>query len=324
MELVLEVVRESSGLLCANLSLLFFITLTLIFPVSSITLSQVFTNGLLSGKLSSHFQGVAEAGGLLESPFNRALYLHLSQALLCQALCFPVIITLWLLAKTAILYIIGCSHHGKEASIVGFLNEGPWLWSRLAVTYLWICLMVLGFASCVILSPLLVAGLVESLALSGSFLGLLETPLVVVYSVAFAHMLIVFNLATVVSVVEKRWGGGALLKALFLLRARMQPALLLFLLSTVATFMVECVFQQRVLGGIAAAASALWEAPLLIFLYSFLYLFDTIMTFVLYHACQQQDASDRENAPPHETHCTLEHFSIAVEMMEQCRKMYSV
>ncbi|MCO5594734.1 hypothetical protein L7F22_048767 [Adiantum nelumboides] len=319
---VLDIVRESSVLLCANLPILFFITLTLIFPVSSITLSHVFSNGPLAEKLSSHFHRVAVAGGLLDSPINKNLYIYSSQALFSHVLCFPITISLWLLAKTAILYIVDCYYVHREASILGFLHKGPKLWSRLATTYLYTCILVLGFAGLVMVSPLILLGITESLQAPGSLLSILETPLVMVFCVAFAHMLMVFDVANVVSVAEKRCGGSAVRRALSLLKGRVQVALTLLVLAKFAAFMAEGVFQNRVLGA-HMPTNSLCEAPVLIFLYSFIHLFRTIMSFVFYRWCLQETcpACQSPPSPDFPSSATLQHLSITVEITEQCRKM---
>lgn len=322
MECVLDIVRESSGLLCANLPVLLFITLVLIFPVSSITLSQVMTNGLLADQLSTHIQHHLAQAGLHPTSFNRLFYLQLSQTVITQAFSFPVIITLWLLAKTAIFYITGCSYHGREATVTGFLIEGPRVWSRLAVTYLCGSVMVLGLTGLVVVWPVVAAKVVGSL---GSMY--LEAALLAVYAVVLAHMLVVLNLGSVVSGVEERCcGGRALFKALVLLkRRRMQAALLLFLITATATAALECAFQYRVLGRngptiLPPPSASLLEAPLLVFAYSFLCLFDTIMSFAFYHACQS--AAETASHCHHHHEEEDDHFSIAVEMVEQqCRKI---
>ncbi|KAH7442942.1 hypothetical protein KP509_02G009000 [Ceratopteris richardii] len=319
---LLEIVRESTALLCKDLPIFMFITLTLIFPVSCITLSQVFSESPLAGSLSLHLHKIAEAGGLLQSPINQALFTYSSQALLSHAFSFPVFITVWLLAKTATLYIAHCSDIDRQPSLLGFLSKGPRLWSRLAVTYLYTCVLVLGFTSFAMASPLILVGVTQSVGGSRSVLALIAALLAMVLSIGFAHLLMTSEVAHVVSVVEKKCAGRALLRALNLLQGRAQLALILLVVSELAAFMADGAFQKRVMA--AQTATSLLEAPFLIFFHSFIRLFQIIVNFVFYRSCFEEPSAEYEIPPSPDAPFPLQQISVAVEIMDQCSKIYTV
>ncbi|KAI5065537.1 hypothetical protein GOP47_0020232, partial [Adiantum capillus-veneris] len=336
---VLDIVRESTGLLCSSLlPILLLITLVLIFPVSSISLSQVMTNSHLAGQLSILLTRHLALAGLRVSSLTSLFYLQLSQTLLSQAMCFPAILTLWMLAKAAIFYILACRDRGKEASVMGFLEWGPRAWCRIAMTYMWGCVFVVLVTAIVLL--LEVAGamllqitgtLMDMEDLESSVYVILETGAMSAYAVVLAPLVIILSLGTVVAGMEEtKCGPRALLRVLTLLkRRRLQPALLLFLITSIATTGIEGAFQYRVLGRATlpalGPASSLIEAPLLIFLHSFLLLFDTIMSVVFYRACQSTvDNSSLYFGDKVKQEEEEDHFSIAVHIVEQqCRKMFT-
>ncbi|MCO5568023.1 hypothetical protein L7F22_021719 [Adiantum nelumboides] len=339
---VLDIVRQSSGLLCSSLlPTLLLITLVLIFPVSSISLSQVMTNSQLAGQMSVLLTRHLALVGIHISSLTSLFYLQLSQTLLSQAMCFPVILTLWMLAKTAIFYLLACRDRGKEASVMGFLEWGPPAWCRIAATYLWGCLLVVLITAILLLLEVagamllrIVTGtLMEMENLESSLYAILETGVMSAYAIVLAPMIIILNLGSVVAGMEEtKCGPRALLRVLTLLkRRRLQPALLLFLITGIAITGIEGAFQYRVLGRatlpVSGPASSLVEAPFLIFAHSFLLLLDTIMSAVFYYACQSAaDASlflCRKNKQEEEEE-EEDHFSIAVHVLEQqCRKMFT-
>lgn len=109
-------------------------------------------------------------------------------------------------------------------------------------------------------------------------LGVLGVP----FCVAFAHVMVVGNLARVLSILEGEcYGFESLLKAKSLMEGRRRTALVMALLSNMGLRLVECLFEFRMSSGIS-----LWEAPLLVSMYSLVLVFDTIMNVVFYYACK--------------------------------------
>lgn len=105
----------------------------------------------------------------------------------------------------------------------------------------------------------------------------LEVP----FCVAFAHIVVVGNLARVLSVLEGESGGfDSLMKGKRLLEGRRQVALSMALLSSVGFRVVECLFEFRVCKG-----NSPWEAPILVSMYSAVLVWDAVVTVVFYYAC---------------------------------------
>ncbi|KAL0013928.1 hypothetical protein SO802_000997 [Lithocarpus litseifolius] len=112
-------------------------------------------------------------------------------------------------------------------------------------------------------------------------LGILGVP----FCVAFAHVMVVGNLARVLSVLEgESYGFESLLKAKSLMEGKRQTALVMALSSNMGLRLVERLFEFRMCSGIS-----LWEAPLLVSMYSLVLVFDTVMNVVFYYACKPRD-----------------------------------
>ncbi|KAK7849281.1 hypothetical protein CFP56_003225 [Quercus suber] len=93
-------------------------------------------------------------------------------------------------------------------------------------------------------------------------LGILGVP----FCVAFAHVMVVGNLARVLSVLEgESYGFESLLKAKSLMEGKRQTALVMALSSNMGLRLVERLFEFRMCSGIS-----LWEAPLLVSIYPLL------------------------------------------------------
>lgn len=104
----------------------------------------------------------------------------------------------------------------------------------------------------------------------------------VAFCVAFAHVMVVGNLANVLSAVESEcYGFESLSKANSLIKGKRQTALVLALWSNMGLRLVECLFDFRMCNGIG-----LWEAPLLVSMYTSVLVFETLMNTVFYFACK--------------------------------------
>lgn len=158
-------------------------------------------------------------------------------------------------------------------------------WVKLLHTSFWEFLIVIGllgvlFASLAIVPKILFVLGVYNTEILGFWgvLGFVGVP----FCVAFAHVMVVGNLAKVISVLEGEcYGLESLLKAKSLMEGRRQTALIMALFSNIGFRLVECVFEFRMRKGIS-----LWECPLLVSMYSFLLVIDTVMNVVFYYACK--------------------------------------
>lgn len=157
-------------------------------------------------------------------------------------------------------------------------------WIKLLNTCLCELIIVLGLlgvlvASLAVVPKILFAwGVCSEVLGFWGVLGFLGVP----FCVAFAHVMVVGNLARVLSVLEGEcYGFETLIKAKRLMERKRKTALVMALLSNVGFRLVECLFDFRMSKGIN-----LWEGPLLVSMYSLLLVFDTVMNVVFYYTCK--------------------------------------
>lgn len=158
-------------------------------------------------------------------------------------------------------------------------------WVKLLHTSFWELLIVIGLLGVLVASLAIVPKMLFLLGVYNSetlgfwgFIGFVGVP----FCVVFAHVMVVGNLAKVISVLEGEcYGLESLLKAKSLMEGRRQTALIMALFSNIGFRLVECVFEFRMCKGIS-----LWEGPLLVSMYSFVMVIDTVMNVVFYYACK--------------------------------------
>eukprot|EP00250_Pteridium_aquilinum_P004342 c14560_g1_i1 orf=255-1445(+) len=297
----LDVLRESITVLRANSSTLMSLMFLLICPVSGLFLSRVLLHGDLANKLATRLYAAASSVGLLHYlSLVKSIYKSLSQALLSYILLAPVLFTVWLLAKASIIYIVSCTYADKEVSLFTSITAGVRLWKRVFCTYLWSSIILVGFGAMAVVVFMVIVGLLDALQFSADLIFLTELALGIFYSVIFAQILVVANLANVVSILEENYGCVALARSFHLIKGKIQVALSLFCGTLLGTVMVETLYQYRVIGIPPSnytinMASRMWEGPLLVFMYSFLLLLDGIMGCVFYFTCKSSTFGFPEN-----------------------------
>lgn len=161
------------------------------------------------------------------------------------------------------------------------------IWRCILFTYLWICAAI---SACVVLFLALLLLVCNLCAILGYPPEIIVYPallVVLVFSIVYAHTIIVCNLAGVVSVLEEISGLRAFLRSVRLIRGKRQVGLLMFLGSTIGMGFVQGLFEHRVKTvSYGDGSSRLWEGPLLVFMYSFVVLVDSMMSAVFYFTCR--------------------------------------
>lgn len=288
----LDILRESITILRSKSSTLMSLMLLLVCPVSGLLLSRSLFHGGLANKLAARLYAAAGSMGLLHYlSLVKSIYESLSQVLLLYIFSAPILFTVWLLAKASIIYIVSCTYADRAVSLFTSISAGARLWKRVFCTYLWSCLILVGFGAMAAVVFMIIVSLLDALQFSADLIFLTELALGLFYSVIFAQILVIGNLANVVSILEEHCGLSALVRSFSLIKGKIQVALSLFCGMLLGTVMVESLYQYRVLGIPPSnyainTASRLWEGPLLVLMYSFLLLLDSIMGCVFYFTCK--------------------------------------
>jgi hypothetical protein len=172
-------------------------------------------------------------------------------------------------------------------------------WLRLMQTFAWSCsiFLLLAFVFAAILMYASSAGNTSSFVVTVGIAAAVIAAITL--CIGFVFVSVLSSLAYVVTVLEGLHGAEALVKSLYYLTGKMHVALLLFLVTNVNGTLLDILFEFHIIASTDPSTenllSKLWEAPLLVFMHSFVYLFDAIMMSVFYYICKSEDSENLES-----------------------------
>ncbi|KAJ4711409.1 Son of sevenless [Melia azedarach] len=300
----LEILRESVRILRFNASAFMITAAVLICPVSAVFLSNLFVHQSIVRKFAFRLLLVAEASGLPLRPFIKQAFHKFSELALSSAVCFPLFITLSLLSKAAVVYSVDRTYKRKQVDISKFFVIVHKIWKRVLLTYFWMCMVIVG---CLTLLFVLLFAVSSALSAFWSSPELVLYAVIIVgfvFSVVYATAVVICNLGIVISVLEDVSGPQALHRSGVLIKGQTQVGLLIFLISTIGMAFTEGLFDHRVKTlSYGDGSSRIWEGPLLVIMYSFVVLIDSMMNAVFCLSCKSYSmgALDGESEPILET-----------------------
>ncbi|KAI8021758.1 hypothetical protein LOK49_LG03G00654 [Camellia lanceoleosa] len=283
----LEILRETVRILRYNSMGFMGIAALLICPVSAVLLSNMLVDQSIVKRLTIKLLLAAKSSGLPLRPFIKQSCQKFSEMVISSTMCFPLYITLSLLSKAAVVYSVDCTYSRKKFDTSKFYVIVTKIWKRLVSTYLWVCMVIIG---CLTLFLVLLATVSSLFSIIGFNSDSIVYPAMLVglvFSVMFANAIIICNIAIVISVLEDVSGPQALLRSSLLIRGQTQVGLWIFLGSTIGLAFVEGLFEHRVKTlSYGDGSSRLWEGPLLVLMYSFVVLIDSMMSAVFFFSCR--------------------------------------
>ncbi|KAJ3673026.1 hypothetical protein LUZ60_006400 [Juncus effusus] len=283
----LEILRETVRVLRCDPHTFTSVLFLLICPVSAMLLCNAFLASSLNQSLARRLILLCVTSGLPLTDFLNQMCHHLAGTIVSSVTCFPLLISLLLLAKSSVSYTVACVYAGKKFTSEEFLSLFRRIWVRIVKTYLFTCLAI---SSCVMLFLVLLILICNALSI------LMYPPEIIIYpalitvlifSIAYAHTIVSCNLTIVISILEEFYGIQALSRSLKLLKGQTQVGLLIFLITAIGLAFVEGLFEHRVKTlSYGDGSSRVWEAPLLVLMYSFVVLIDFMMSAVFYFTCR--------------------------------------
>ncbi|KAM7484396.1 hypothetical protein LguiA_000405 [Lonicera macranthoides] len=296
----LEILRETVRILRYNLTAFMWILTLLICPVSAVFLSSVLVNQSIVKRFTRRLLSIVKSSGLPIKPFIQQSCHNFSEMAVSTAMCFPLYITLLLMSKAAVVYSVDCTYSRKMFDASKFYVVIRKIWRRIVSTYMWVCMVIIG---CLTVFLVLFVALSSLFSVIGVSLDLIVCSAVIVglaFSVFFVNAIIICNLAIVISVLEDVSGWKALLWSSVLIKGQTQVGILMFLGSTTGMAFVKGLYEHRVRTlSYGDGSSRIWEGPLLVLMYSFVALVDSMMNVVFYFSCKSYslESSDEEFQP---------------------------
>ncbi|KAK4774001.1 hypothetical protein SAY87_029020 [Trapa incisa] len=183
------------------------------------------------------------------SPYDEA-YARLSRSIdsawtllvLSKFAYFTFVLLLSLLSTSAVVYTIACIYTGKDVTFMKVMRVVPRVWKRLVVTFLWSFLVFFIY-------NLFFGGVALAIALFiGSFSSFITAIviLLILYLVGFAYMAMIWQLASVISVLEDNYGRQAVVKSKDLIKGRVRVSVGCFAGLTGLFMAVQVAFELLV------------------------------------------------------------------------------
>lgn len=284
----LEVLRETVRVLRADPHAFTYVLFLLLCPASGfLLLSAAALEGAVVLPLARRLLVAAADSGLPITHFVKQLAHHLAATLVASVVSFPALLTLLLAARAAVAYTVAAVYAGKPLPAADLSLLARRAWPRLAATYGLSCAGVIACLAAFLALLVTVCSTLKSMLYPPDIVVSAGLLTVLVFSVVYAHAIIISNLAGVIAVLEDVAGVSALRRSVHLMRGQTHVGLLIFLLSTIGLAFVEGLFEHRVKTlSYGDGSSRLWEGPLLILMYSFVMLVDSMMSAVFYFTCR--------------------------------------
>lgn len=308
----LEILRETVRILRYNSWGFLAIATLLICPVSAaVLLSNLVIDHSLVKRLTVRMLLVAKTSGLPLRPFISHSCQRFAEMAISSTMCFPLYITLSLLSKAALVYSVFWSYSHKKFDASKFYSVMCKIWRRLVSTYVWMCMVVVGCVTLFLIVLLAVCNTCSIFGFSTQLIIYAAMVVGLIFSVVFANAIIICNIAIVICVLEDVSGPEALVQSGALIRGQTQVGLLIFLGSTIGMAFVEGLFEHRVKTlSYGDGSSRIWEGPLLVVMYSFVVLIDSMMSAVFYFSCR---SFRMETSLEGESHSILETITFSAE-----------
>ncbi|KAI3717959.1 hypothetical protein L1987_69913 [Smallanthus sonchifolius] len=261
------------------------ITLTLILPLTFIFLAHLeISNSLFRNIKHTEFEKEVTLPGTKR-------YNNLSETLssewitfwLFKIAYFTILLILSLLSTAAVVYTIASVYTGRELTFKKVMSVVPKVWKRLMVTFL--CM----FAAFFVYNFLAVIVLVIFLVISPDnvFGAIMIYVVLIIYLMGFVYMTVIWQLASVVSVLESSYGIKAMTKSTDLIKGNRVVAISIFFLLNLSFILIQFLFRGLVVHGSSLEA---WKrvgfGVLCFVLLLTFFLFGLVIQTILYLVCK--------------------------------------
>ncbi|RDY06648.1 hypothetical protein CR513_09329, partial [Mucuna pruriens] len=281
------VYKEASKMILSWRRIFSQITVTLILPLSFIFLIHIEVSNLLFRKIL--FNSIQ----MDETNPNTPRYNKLSDMvssewitlLLFKIAYFTLLLIFSLLSTSAVVYTIASIYTAKDVTFKKVMSVVPKVWKRLMLTFL--CAFAAFFAYNIVTMLVMFLWLV-TIGVDGGWFAISVLILVLVlYFTGFVYLTVVWQLASVVTVLEDSWGIRAMVKSKELIKGKMFLSVFVFLTLVVSLFLIRVLFKATVVDGWSVGyADRIAYGVLCFFLLSCLFLFGLVLQTVLYFVCK--------------------------------------
>ncbi|KAM7507834.1 hypothetical protein LguiA_018287 [Lonicera macranthoides] len=158
---------------------------------------------------------------------------------------YVVILIFYLLSTSAVVYTIACVYTAREITFKRIMSVVPKVWKRLMLTFL--CAF-LAFSIYNLVFVLTILLWIVTIGDSNAFVPIFYITLIL-YLVGFVYMTVVWQLASVVSVLENAYGFKAVMKSKNLIKGKLWIAIFIFFKLNFSLVCIQFVFEIFVVHG---------------------------------------------------------------------------
>ncbi|CAN8303804.1 unnamed protein product [Cochlearia groenlandica] len=267
-----QIIQESISIKKRSPRTFYFITLSLIFPLSFAILSHsLFTSPLLSKLSSSSESNGHDWTVLLIFQFSYLIFLFAFS----------------LLSTAAVVFTVASLYTGKPVSFSSTISAIPKVLKRLLVTFLWVALLMFAYNAVFFVFVLILLVALDLNSFGLAFIsGLVIT---VLYFGVHVYFTATWHLGSVVSVLEPVYGLAAMRKGYELLKGKVKMAMVLVCVYLFVCGVISVVFGSVVVhggGGKFGTLTRTLVGGLLVGLLVIVNLVGLLIQSVFYYVCK--------------------------------------
>ncbi|XP_056159069.1 uncharacterized protein LOC115682448 [Syzygium oleosum] len=301
----LGVYRETSKIIRKWRKIFAQITLAFILPLCVTFLAHSLVSQLLSFKIVDH--EITRNDVWVDDPKYRDLSRKLKKewvAFWLVSLGYFIFIFIFifsLLSISAVVSTVACIYSAKQVTFKKIMSVVPRVWKRLMVTFFWS--FAIFFVYNVVAAGLLIVWLVIVRRFSvGPALGITVAVIVLIlFVIGFVYITMIWQLASVISVLEDVYGRKAMVKSKRLMKGKMGLSVWCFLGVLVCAVLVQALFECFVVLDLVPIAIKIGVGLICLLLLSMVVLFDLVVQTVIYFVCKSyhHENIDNSSLPDH-------------------------
>lgn len=261
------------------------ITLTLILPLSFIFLIHIQISNILFRKIMNNTNEILETqqGTPQYQKLSDIITSEWTTFLLFKLVYFTSLLIFSLLSTSAVVYTIASIYTAREVTFKRVFSVVPKVWKRLMVTFL--CTF---FAFFVYNTLAILVFIIWALSINYKSGGIAILVIIgILYFVGMLYLTILWQLASVVTVLEDSYGFKAMMKSNNLIKGKIGLSTLIFLKLNVSFFGIQFLFTKLVVKAWGLTLVDRTAYGILCFvLLSHLFLFGLVIQTVLYFVCK--------------------------------------
>ncbi|KAG4958483.1 hypothetical protein JHK87_035116 [Glycine soja] len=280
-----DIYKEASKIILSWRKIFTQITSTLILPLSFIFLIHMEISNLLFRKIliNEIVMDETRRNTPQYNKLDRMISSELITLVLFKIAYFTLLLIFSLLSTSAVVYTIASIYTAKEVTFKRVMSVVPKVWKRLMLTFL--CAFAAFFIYNIVTMLVMFLSIVTIGISSGGVVVLVL--ITILYFIGFVYLTVVWQLASVVTVLEDSWGIRAMAKSKELIKGKMVLSIFVFFTLVASFVSIRVLFKVMVVDGWRVSSVDKTAYGVLCFLLlSCLFLFGLVLQTVLYFVCK--------------------------------------